>query len=148
MLHAAGEQPELRVIVNRDKASDLNVTPTDDEGNPVGTIPSFVVAMAGGAVATDAVEQASADGAAEAEEDVAEATEAHDPELIAAGERAFRQCSACHQVGEGDTLTFPQGGRIRLIRVVALGTRRGPAGEAQALYIDLDGPDATRSPLE
>ena len=53
-----------------------------------------------------------------------------------------------HPVGEGDTLTFPQGGRIRLIRVVALGTRRGPAGEAQALYIDLDGPDATRSPLE
>lgn len=42
------------------------------------------------------------------------------------------------QVGEGDTLTFPQAGRIRLIRVLAVGTRRGPAGEAQGLYLDLD----------
>ena len=38
----------------------------------------------------------------------------------------------------GDTLTFPQGGRIRLVRVLALGQRRGPATEAQALYLDLD----------
>ncbi len=37
-----------------------------------------------------------------------------------------------HQVGEGDTLTFPQGGRIRLIRVL------GPAYEASGLYFDLD----------
>ncbi|SEN27134.1 heat shock protein Hsp15 [Gemmobacter aquatilis] len=43
-----------------------------------------------------------------------------------------------HQVGEGDTLTFPQGGRIRLIRVLEIGTRRGPAAEAQRLYLDLD----------
>lgn len=43
-----------------------------------------------------------------------------------------------HQVGEGDTLTFPQGGRIRLIRVLAPGARRGPATEAQGLYRDLD----------
>lgn len=41
-------------------------------------------------------------------------------------------------VGSGDTLTFPQAGRIRLIRVVALGNRRGPAAEAQGLYLDLD----------
>lgn len=41
-------------------------------------------------------------------------------------------------VGEGDVLTFPQGGRIRLVRVLALGERRGPASEAQALYLDLD----------
>lgn len=58
-----------------------------------------------------------------------------------------------HQVGEGDTLTFPQGGRIRLIRVLAPGRRRGPAPEAQGLYRDLDpqsdlpeGPDAERQP--
>lgn len=43
-----------------------------------------------------------------------------------------------HQVGAGDTLTFPQGGRIRLIRVLSVGTRRGPATEAQGLYLDLD----------
>lgn len=45
-----------------------------------------------------------------------------------------------HGVAEGDVLTFPQGGRIRLVRVLALGTRRGPASEAQALYFDLDPP--------
>jgi ribosome-associated heat shock protein Hsp15 len=43
-------------------------------------------------------------------------------------------------VGPGDTLTFPQGDRIRLVRVRALGDRRGPATEAQALYHDLDAP--------
>ncbi len=40
-------------------------------------------------------------------------------------------------VGEGDTLTFPQSGRIRVIRVLDLPVRRGPASEAQALYADL-----------
>jgi ribosome-associated heat shock protein Hsp15 len=39
-----------------------------------------------------------------------------------------------------DTLTFPQGSRIRVVRIVALGTRRGPAPEAQALYEDLTPP--------
>ena len=47
-------------------------------------------------------------------------------------------------VSEGDTLTFPQGHRIRVIRITALGTRRGPAAEAQALYLDLEPlPDAS-----
>jgi ribosome-associated heat shock protein Hsp15 len=41
-------------------------------------------------------------------------------------------------VGAGDTLTFPQGSRIRLVRILAPGLRRGPAVEAQALYLDLD----------
>lgn len=40
-------------------------------------------------------------------------------------------------VGEGDTLTFPQGGRIRIIRVLDLPERRGPASEAQTFYLDL-----------
>ncbi len=39
-----------------------------------------------------------------------------------------------------DVLTFAQGGRIRVIRVIDVGTRRGPAPEAQALYDDLDPP--------
>ena len=51
-----------------------------------------------------------------------------------------------HFVSPGDVLTFPQGSRIRVIRVLALGQRRGPAGEAERLYDDLDaiaaGPDA------
>lgn len=51
-------------------------------------------------------------------------------------------------VGAGDTLTFPQGNRIRVIRVLALGIRRGPATEAQELYLDLDPqvPDSADQP--
>ena len=41
-------------------------------------------------------------------------------------------------VSPGDVLTLPQGAQIRLIRILAVGQRRGPAGEAQALYVDLD----------
>ena len=38
----------------------------------------------------------------------------------------------------GDGLSFAQGGRVRVVRVCALGVRRGPAQEAQALYEDLE----------
>jgi ribosome-associated heat shock protein Hsp15 len=41
-------------------------------------------------------------------------------------------------IGSGDVLTFAQGDRIRLIRVLELGQRRGPSQEALALYEDLD----------
>lgn len=51
-------------------------------------------------------------------------------------------------IGPGDTLTFPQGNRIRLIRVLDLGQRRGPAPEAATLYLDLDAPPAAADPLE
>ena len=53
-----------------------------------------------------------------------------------------------HAVAVGDVLTFPQGPRIRVVRVLALGQRRGPAPEAQALFADLDapsGPDSASS---
>ncbi len=46
-----------------------------------------------------------------------------------------------HSVGPGDVLTFPQARRIRVVRIVAIGERRGPAPEAQALYEDLLPPD-------
>ena len=39
-------------------------------------------------------------------------------------------------VTSGDVLSFPQGRQIRVVEVVAIGTRRGPAPEAQALYLD------------
>lgn len=42
-----------------------------------------------------------------------------------------------HKVGAGDTLTFPQADTIRIARIIAVGTRRGPAPEAQTLYEDL-----------
>ena len=40
-------------------------------------------------------------------------------------------------VSVGDVLTFPQAHNVRVIRIEALGERRGPAPEAQALYFDL-----------
>lgn len=51
-------------------------------------------------------------------------------------------------VGEGDVLTFPQGSRIRVIKILALGLRRGPAPEAQMLYLDLDARGEAPEPLE
>jgi ribosome-associated heat shock protein Hsp15 len=50
-------------------------------------------------------------------------------------------------VMEGDTLTFPLGNRIRVIRILARGQRRGPATEAQALYLDLE-PSAAPDPSD
>ena len=50
-----------------------------------------------------------------------------------------------HGIAVGDVLTFPQGDTVRLIRIVALGERRGPFAEAQTLYIDMD---AAPTPLE
>ena len=41
-------------------------------------------------------------------------------------------------VRPGDVLTFPQADRIRVVRIEALGHRRGPAPEARTLYTDLD----------
>lgn len=45
-----------------------------------------------------------------------------------------------YQTRPGDVLTFPQGHHIRVIRVEAIGKRRGPAAEAQTLYTDLAPP--------
>jgi ribosome-associated heat shock protein Hsp15 len=39
-----------------------------------------------------------------------------------------------YRVRPGDVLTFPYGQTVRVVRVLALGTRRGPASEAQTLY--------------
>ena len=51
----------------------------------------------------------------------------------------------CDQV-----LTFIQGDRVRVIKILALGSRRGPASEASMLYQDLtparDAPQRTKRP--
>jgi cytochrome c len=87
------------------RAIELNVTPEDSDGKPAGTLP-MIFAQAEGA--TDAPAEATAEAAPEMVEDapaeaVAEAaTEAAvDPELIAAGEKVFKKCAACHKVGDG-----------------------------------------------
>ena len=49
-------------------------------------------------------------------------------------------------VKSGDVLTFPKGTDIRVIEILALGERRGPASEAQGLYKDLCPPQ--RQPKE
>ena len=40
----------------------------------------------------------------------------------------------------GDVLTIVQAGEVRVVRVEALGLRRGPATEAQHLYSEDDRP--------
>jgi ribosome-associated heat shock protein Hsp15 len=55
---------------------------------------------------------------------------------------------AHHAVRAGDVLTFPLGPHIRVIKVLALGARRGPAPEARLLYEDLDPPKPTAPMLK
>lgn len=72
-------------------------------------------------------------------------------EMVAQGHLRLngQRCSKPgHSVAVGDVLTFPQANRIRVVRILALGDRRGPAPEAQALFADLDvltPPDAASS---
>ena len=51
---------------------------------------------------------------------------------------------ASQSVGAGDVITFPQGPHIRVIEIVSIAERRGPAPEAQALYTDLSPPQPRR----
>ena len=44
-------------------------------------------------------------------------------------------------VSAGDVLTFPQAFETRAIKIIEVGTRRGPAPEAQLLYQDLAPPE-------
>lgn len=43
-------------------------------------------------------------------------------------------------VKPGDLVLFPAGKRWRLVRILALGSRRGPAPEAQSLFEELPPP--------
>jgi ribosome-associated heat shock protein Hsp15 len=75
-------------------------------------------------------------------------TRAEAAELIGKGRvrvNGARQSKAGHGIAVQDVLTFPQGDAVRLIRIIALGIRRGPFSEAQLLYIDID---AAPTPLE
>ncbi len=58
--------------------------------------------------------------------------------------RVISRPSAC--IRPGNVLTFPQGRRIRVVRVLGLAKRRGPACEAATLYEDLSPPsDSARA---
>ncbi|WP_135449901.1 c-type cytochrome [Tabrizicola caldifontis] len=90
------------------RAVELNVTPTDPDGKPAGTLPVITVASTGEAAAPAAEATA---GMTEAPVETAEAAATEvdaepapagaDPALIAAGETVFKKCAACHKVGEG-----------------------------------------------
>ena len=51
-----------------------------------------------------------------------------------------RVSKPAHAVAPDDVLTFVQARAARVVRVVAIGARRGPAPEAQMLYDDLSPP--------
>lgn len=51
---------------------------------------------------------------------------------------ATRVAKPATSVVVGDGLTFVQGGQVRVIRIRALGERRGPAAEAQTLYEEVE----------
>lgn len=53
---------------------------------------------------------------------------------------------ASHAVKAGDVLTFPLGPAIRVVQVLGLGERRGPAPEAALLYFDMSDPLPPREP--
>jgi len=50
-----------------------------------------------------------------------------------------RVLRASQDVTEGDTLTVPLPGGVRVIELITLPVRRGPPAEAQACYRALDG---------
>ncbi|MFZ5672944.1 MAG: RNA-binding S4 domain-containing protein [Pseudomonadota bacterium] len=53
------------------------------------------------------------------------------------------------EVAPGDIITLAAHGRVRVIRVLAIGARRGPASEARTLYEDMadPAPDASENLL-
>ncbi|WP_420011155.1 RNA-binding S4 domain-containing protein [Tateyamaria sp.] len=57
------------------------------------------------------------------------------------GERVTKRATT---VTAGDVLTFAIGDHVRIVEVVAIGNRRGPAPEAQALYTDMSPPPPPR----
>ncbi len=63
--------------------------------------------------------------------------------LCAAGAVAVngRAVKAKHAIRIGDAISVPQGARRRLVRVRALGSRRGPAAEGRSLYEEIAAPD-------
>lgn len=66
--------------------------------------------------------------------------------LCAAGKirMSGRVISKAHvTVRVGDVLTFPLGRHIRVVKVLQLAARRGPATEARSLYEDLNPPVAS-----
>ena len=56
----------------------------------------------------------------------------------------LKQTRASGRLRVGDVLSFALHGHIRIIEVVQLSVRRGPASEAQSLYLDRDPPQPAK----
>ena len=52
-----------------------------------------------------------------------------------------RQTRSSARIRAGDTLTFALHGHVRVIEIIALSARRGPAVEARTLYHDHEPPE-------
>lgn len=68
------------------RAVDLKVTPAQDDGKPLGTLPNLTLAAGTAESAPADATPAAADA---------------DPALAAAGEKVFKKCAACHKLGDG-----------------------------------------------
>jgi ribosome-associated heat shock protein Hsp15 len=53
---------------------------------------------------------------------------------------SIKVAKPAHGIAPGDVLTFAQARQVRVVKVLVLSERRGPATEAQALYEDLSPP--------
>ncbi len=58
----------------------------------------------------------------------------------------IRAAKPSASVKPGDVLTVAIHGRVRVVRILDVGARRGPAAEAQGLYEDLSPPAPAKSP--
>ncbi len=70
-------------------------------------------------------------------------------DLVAGGHlrvNSVRIAKARHPVRAEDVLTFVAGERVRVIRVLGIPARRGPAPEARTFYEDLSPPPPPRRP--
>ncbi len=56
---------------------------------------------------------------------------------VTRGNNIVRVSKASYAIQPEDTLTFTKADQIRVIRILSLAKRRGPAPEAQSLYEDL-----------
>ena len=52
-----------------------------------------------------------------------------------------RQTRSSARIRVGDTLTFALHGHVRVVEIIALSARRGPAAEARTLYHDYEPPE-------
>ncbi len=64
-------------------------------------------------------------------------------ELVTSGKvrvNSAKVSKASHNVQAGDVLTFTYHTRLKVVKILSIGHRRGPAPEAQALYEDMSPP--------